>query len=152
MAKKTVIAPEELTAKIESYCRTYYLAQHSGEGRRLEDEAQLEITATIIDISKRHRRFLCAPIEINLLTARSFDRSDEPTKSAEAVFLCQINLRKGSCSCLAYLPADAFWALPDMHRSGAVTHIQIAFEPTRHGSGALQSIYLAPEAKLEPIA
>jgi hypothetical protein len=151
MAKKAVIAPEELTAKIESYCRTYYLAQHSGESRRLEDEAQLEITATVIDISRRHRRFLGAPIEISLLTARSFNRSDERTKSAETAFLCQMNLRKIGCSCLAYLPSDAFWALPDMLRSGAVTHIQITFEPTRHGSGTLQSIYLAPEMKLKTI-
>lgn len=41
------------------------------ESNRLEDEAQLEITATVIDLSKRHRRFLGAPIEISLLAARS---------------------------------------------------------------------------------
>ncbi len=152
MARKAVTAPEELIAKIESHWRTYYLSQQSTDGARVGDEAQLEITATIIDISKRHRRFIGVPIEISLLAARSFDRSDSGMKATEAVFLSQMNLRQGRCSCLAYIPADAFWALPEMLQSGAVTHAQIAFEPTRHGSGVLQSIYLAPETKLEPIA
>lgn len=150
MPRKTWNAPEELTAKIESFSQSYYVSQSVGEGARLDDEAQIEISATIIDISKRHRRFLGEPIEISLLRARSF-RRHEDTPAAERPFLLYMILRRDRCSCLGYIPSDVFWAIPDMLHTNAVSHIQASFEATRRGSGELLSIYLAPEAKLEPI-
>ncbi|HEX8572881.1 MAG TPA: hypothetical protein VF759_09030 [Allosphingosinicella sp.] len=59
-----------------------------------------------------------------------------------------VQLRKRGCSLAAYLPADAFWALPSMISSGAITHIEARFERLSYGSGDLQSLYFATASKL----
>jgi hypothetical protein len=150
MPRKPQIAPEELTAKILSFSQAYYVSQRAGENARLDDEAQIEILGTITDISKRHRRFLGDSIEVSLLRARSF-RRHEDNPATERPFLLNMDLRKGRCTCAGYIPADVFWALPEMLRMNAVTHVQVTFEPTTRGDGELLSIYIAPETKLEPI-
>lgn len=71
----------------------------------------------------------------------TFSATDEP-------FLMSIQLRKSGCSLAAYLPADAFWALPAMISSGAITHIEARFDRLLYGSGDLQSLYLANASKL----
>lgn len=61
---------------------------------------------------------------MTLLCARSFAK-DEATPTGNKSVLFSLNLRKGACSLLAYLPSDAFWALPGMISSKAVTHIGV---------------------------
>lgn len=78
--------------------------------------------------------------------ARSF--GEEPSSSAGKPFLMSVQLRKRGCSLAAYLPADAFWALPSMISSGAITHIEARFERLSYGSGDLQSLYFATASKL----
>jgi hypothetical protein len=51
---------------------------------------------------------------------------------------------------MAYLPADAFWALPKMTSPGSTTHIEARFDKPRHGSGDPQSLHFAPASKLDP--
>jgi hypothetical protein len=59
-----------------------------------------------------------------------------------------VNLRKGGCSLMAYIPADAFWALPAMISSGAVTHVEARFGKSHYGSADLLSLYFAPAHRL----
>jgi len=112
MARRKRPESEELTARIDGFSQTYYLAQTSVVPRHLDDEAQLEIAATIVAVSSRHARFLNTPIEISLLCARKFVR-DEPDATRERPFMLDMHLRKDRCSCMAYIPSDAFWALTE---------------------------------------
>ena len=66
-------------------------------------------------------------------------------------YLMSAQLRKTGCSVAAYLPADAFWALPEMISSGAITHIEARFDKPSRGSGDLQSLYFATAAKLDEL-
>lgn len=59
-----------------------------------------------------------------------------------------VQLRKKGCSLAGYLPADAFWSLPAMISSGAITHIEARFDRPRYGRGDLQSLYFATDSKL----
>jgi hypothetical protein len=53
---------------------------------------------------------------------------------------------------MAYLPADAFWTLPSMIDSEAVTRIEARFASVRYGSGELLSVYFATPSKLGELA
>ncbi|MBC2653608.1 hypothetical protein [Novosphingobium aerophilum] len=151
MPRKLQPPPEEITAKIERFEHTYYFSQDADPRSKAEDEGAIELTGTIVDISKRHRRFLHEPIGITLLYARTFDPArDAP--AAERPFFMYMNLSKRGCGCGGYIPSDAFWALPSMLREKAVTHAHFRFQPTQRGSGSLLSIYLAPGDKVEPIS
>ncbi len=77
---------------------------------------------------------------MTLLCARSFAK-DEATPTGNKSVLFSLNLRKGACSLLAYLPSDAFWALPGMISSKAVTHIGVRFSKPYRGSADLVALH-----------
>lgn len=130
-----------LTASIDSVERSYFIAEHH-DLRRVDDEAILTIRGRIEQISPRYKRHAGSIIEMQLLCARSFHR-DKPLPASDKPFLMSVSLRGDSPSLGAYLPADAFWALPDMISSKAVTHIQAEFGPSRAGLADLQFLYFA---------
>lgn len=132
--------PENLTASIERTEQSYFISEHREHGF-VDDEAILTVIGRIEEISPRHKRFFGQRIEMSFVCSRRFGKDD-----GEAVgkpFLLDMNLRKERCSFMAYLPADAFWALPPMIASKTVTHIEASFEPTRHGSASLLSVYFS---------
>lgn len=142
--------PEILVAAIESVERTYYVSEQRGEVRRVEDEAILDIVGRIEHLDRSRSQFLGRQIGISLICARSFG-GEESSPATGKPFLMSVQLRKKGCSIAAYLPADAFWALPEMISSGAVTHIEARFDKPRHGSGDLQSLYFATASKLDEL-
>lgn len=142
--------PEILVAAIESIERTYYIAELRGEHRRVDDEATLDIIGRIERLNPSRDQFLGQRIDISLLCARSFSR-ETPSEVTSKPFLMSVELRKKGCSLMAYLPADAFWALPEMISSGAITHIEAHFDKPNRGSGDLQSLYFATASKIESL-
>jgi hypothetical protein len=60
-----------------------------------------------------------------------------------------VSLRGENRSLGAYLPSDAFWSLPGMIASKAVTHIEAEFGPTRAGYGELLSLHFATAEAIE---
>jgi len=148
--KKPQPEPEELVATIETVERTYYASQERDRGKFFNDEAILDLVGTIQDISPRHKRFLGHTIEMSFVCARRF-KSDSEAPEAKP-FLLSIRLKKDRCSFMAYLPADAFWALPAMIASKAVTRIEARFADVRYGSGELLSVYFASPSKLAELA
>lgn len=139
--------PEILVAAIESVAQTYYISELSGEVRQVEDEATLEIVGRIEHLDRSRSQYLGAQIDISLLCARSFG-GETPSSPTGKPFLMSVQLRKKGCSLAGYLPADAFWSLPAMISSGAITHIEARFDRPRYGSGDLQSLYFATASKL----
>lgn len=144
--KSRLPEPEILVAAIESIWQTYYISEMRGEVRRVDDEAIIDIVGRIERLDPSRSQYLDHRIEISLLCARSF--GEEPSSSAGKPFLMSVQLRKRGCSLAAYVPADAFWALPSMISSGAITHIEARFERLSYGSGDLQSLYFATASKL----
>jgi hypothetical protein len=139
--------PETLIAMIEGVERTYFIAENAGDRARVDDEAILDVIGRIEDISQARRRYLGQRIEMSFICARSFGRN-EATPTADKTFLLSVQLRKDRCSLMAYLPADAFWALPAMISSGAVTHIAARFDKPHYGTADLLSVHFAPRSKI----
>lgn len=135
-----------LIAKIEAVEQSYYISEDAERDRPMGDEATLDIVGRIEQISLRLKQHLDRQIDISLVCERSFSR-DERTPVTNNPFLMLVNLRKSGCSLMAYLPADAFWALPQMIAAGA-THIEVRFEPPHHGSGTLLSLHFASASKI----
>lgn len=143
MAKKMSPPPPQLlVATIREIEQTYYISEEYGELARVDDEAIVDIVGEIEDISPAQKRFLGQKIEMSFISARSFSRKD-PGVTIDKPFLLPIQLRKDRCSLMAYLPADAFWALPNLISSGAVTHIEARFAKPHYGTGDLLSVYFA---------
>jgi hypothetical protein len=151
MAKRKSHAsqPEVLIAKIEGVQRAYSISENGGDLTRVDDEAVLDIVGRIEDISRPRRRYIGERIEMSFICSRSFARS-EPTRPTDKTFLLSVELRKGRCSLMAYLPADAFWALPSMISSGGVTHIEARFDRPHYGTGDLLSVHFASASKMGP--
>ncbi|KAB7644408.1 hypothetical protein [Polymorphobacter fuscus] len=121
-----------MTAIIETMEQTYYIADHQQGDMPIGDEAIIDIVCRIERISPRHNAHLGEQIEITLICARSF-AGKEQTPVTDRPVLHGIALRKNHRSTLAYLPADAFWALPPMIRCGAVTHVELRFTALHRG-------------------
>ena len=136
--------PELLVARIESFTQSYYIAQDRAQGLPTQDEALIDITAIIEDISKRHKKHLGQNIDIALACTRVFN-GDGPISVGDHTFLLLMNLGKDYRGCMAYLPSDAFWAIPRMIETGRVTHIEARFAPTRYGNGELLSLHFLPQ-------
>lgn len=140
MPKRTPsIEPQTLTAVIEEVKRSYFIAEER-EFRRVDDEAIIDLLGRIENISPAHTRHLGKGIEMSLVCARSFHQ-DEPKPTVERPSLFSVNLRGEQRSLMAYVPADAFWALASMIASGEVTHIEARFTPPRYGHGDLLSLH-----------
>jgi hypothetical protein len=128
-----------LVADIQSIERSYSISEES-EYRRVDDEARLLLKGVIMRISRRYERHQGKEIEILLLCARSFNR-DQAVPASEKPFLMSVNFRGGECSLGAYLPSDAFWALPEMIKSNEVTHVEAYFGPSRYGFAELLDLH-----------
>jgi len=139
--------PEQLVARIESFEQTYYLSEDRTHREPVQDEAVIEIIAAIEWVTSRHKQHVGEKIEISLLCAQSFG-AEEPHEVRSHPFLLMMNLRKNIRSCMAYLPANAFWSIPQMIEAGRVTHVHLMFEPLNRGSSTLLSVYLIPETKV----
>jgi hypothetical protein len=72
-ARGTPPPPEQLTASILSWSRSYAVSQQRPGGNRVGDEALLEIPGEILDAAPRHRQHVGETVEITLACARSFD-------------------------------------------------------------------------------
>ncbi|MEG8043888.1 hypothetical protein QP164_14675 [Sphingomonas sp. LR59] len=135
-----------MTVLIETVERTYFPQRHTPtEGST--DEAVVDILGRVESASKPYDRYAGQSIEIALRSSRSFSAgTEEETVGALGPF--SISLRKRGCSVLAYLPSDAFWAIPGMISDHSVTHIGLTFDTPRHGSGSLESIHFAPALRV----
>jgi hypothetical protein len=133
---KSQVETFTLAAAIESIERSYFIGEHR-EHRRVDDEAILTISGVIERISKRHKRHAGGAIEMQFVCARSFDR-EKPLPAIDQPFLLSVSFRGENRSLMAYLPSDAFWALPEMITSQAVTHVEAEFGPSHSGHADLQ--------------
>lgn len=127
-----------LIARIEQSSRTYYLSEYPGI--RIEDEARIEVTARIEEISPALKRHRGEQIDMCFACSRSF-RDDSPTPAIEKPVLLMVTLKANHRALMAYLPSDAFWAVAGMITSGEITYIEVSFGPIRYGNGPLLSLH-----------
>lgn len=137
--RKPPIEPSTLTAAIEDVKRSYYISEQR-DYRRVDDEAIIDVIGRIEEISAAHKRHLGQQLDMTFVCARSFHQ-DQPERDVERPSLFSVHLRGEQRSLMAYLPADAFWALASMIASGEITHIEARFMPPRYGHGDLLSLY-----------
>ena len=145
--RKQPVEEYALTATIGRIEQSYYISENREAERPVGDEAMIEMFGNIVTISPAHKQHAGREIEMSILRARSFADHD-PTPTTDKPFMVTVNLRKGGCSLMAYIPADAFWALPGMISSGAVTHVEARFGKSHHGSAELLSLYFASAHRL----
>lgn len=137
---------ERLTAKILSSSRSYYISEGDG---RVSDEGLLKISGEICLARERHRDHIGCPIDITLARARSFG----PERDGQSQpFLVMMNLRKNQRSLMAYLPADAFWALPLLIANEPDPVVDVTFQRLSRGSGMLLSVFVGPADEATALA
>jgi hypothetical protein len=139
------VEPEEFTARVISFRQSYYISRSDGRGGSLiDDEAILEVEATIDAISERHRKHIGECISISLLNANRYtgERGDV------SPFFGSVTFRGTQRSALAYLPAGPFATLPQLIERGADT-VQVQFSALRHGWGELLNLWLGTRGDLE---
>ena len=100
--------PSSLTARIEQSSRNYYPAEYPSI--RVGDEAIIEVVGRIEEISRTLKRHRGERLEMAFACSRSFSR-DDPTLLTDKPFLLMVTFKSNNRSLMAYLPADAFWAV-----------------------------------------
>src|SRR5215216_4346504 len=104
--------PEHLlVAQVRESRFSYYISSHHSKQvtERVGDEAIIDIVAEITNSEPSQPELMGKPIDCSLICARTFvhDSSERPYQP----MLYSMKLRRNERSLLAYLPADAFWAL-----------------------------------------
>lgn len=127
----------ELIASIRSCGISYALVDHRPSVGRLDGEAILEVTACIDAISGSRSVPIGSLIKVSLCHAQSYF-SDKREDEASLPMLA-VNLRKGSCSALIYLPSDVFWGLRTTLYEGHLSQLTLSYGPVRYGSADLIS-------------
>lgn len=144
--KKPAPEPGRLIAAIETVEQSYFIAQHREHDDAFDDEAILDVTGKIEEISLLHRQHLGHEIEMSFVCARRFTSDQTQPSGKPSMF--GLTLKKDQRSLLVYLPADAFWALPSMIGSKAVTRVEVSFGASRYGRADLLSLHFAAASKL----
>jgi hypothetical protein len=146
-ARPRSVHPEQLTAGVVTFRRSYYLSrQDQSEEASADDEAALIINATIEHITERHKRVLGEPIEIQLLCAQRYGRKS----GSETSFFGSVGLRGRNRSALAYLPKGPFWELPKLINEGASLFL-LEFSPLWRGHGDLMSLFIGHRKDIDCI-
>ena len=135
-----------MIATIETVEQSYFIVQHREQGDAFDDEAILDVTGKIEEIGSRHRQHLGHEIEMSFICSRRFTPNAKEPSGTPSMF--GLTLKKDQRSLLVYLPGDAFWALPAMIASKAVTHIEVNFGDSHHGRADLLSLHFVAASKL----
>lgn len=144
--RKLPVESYTLVASILAIERSYSISEERGY-RRVDDEATLIVKGVIDRISARYQRHRGKEIAIQLLCARSFNR-DRAAPAVEKPFLMSVNFRGREVGLGAYMPSDAFWALPDIIKSKEVTHVEADFTSSRYGFAELLNLNFVPAQNL----
>jgi hypothetical protein len=132
-----------LVANIRTSHSSYFICSHrlTRDTERVEDEATIEIEAQISKIEPLQSQHLGHMISCSVLCARTFERGPSPGKPSGIPLLYSITLRKNARSLLAYLPADAFWALEARLEAGKVNYLEACYQKPSRGYGQLTSLH-----------
>jgi hypothetical protein len=102
-----------LVADIRSSKFSYFIASpRLGENsERIDDEAIIELNAEIAEINPPQREHVGEHIECSLICSRSYSWDEVSKNDSGAPLLFSMVFRRCGRVMLAYLPADAFWAI-----------------------------------------
>jgi hypothetical protein len=139
---KTIEPEHTLTGTVKSKAFSYYISDHRPRGYSfVDDEAIIDLIVIIDQIEPSNPEHHGTELECSLVCSRRFDR-DDPDKTSGTPNLFSMTLRRNQRSMLAYLPADAFWALQTRLEVGSITHLEVSYVKPHRGFGDLTSIYL----------
>jgi hypothetical protein len=142
--KRKLPEPENLpVANIRASNFSYFIASHrpTRDAERVDDEAAIEIDAEILKIEPLQPQYLGQQIACSILCARSFHRGMSPEKPSGVPLLYSITLRRNTRSLLAYLPADAFWAILARLEAGKLSYLEARYQKPSRGYGELTSLH-----------
>jgi hypothetical protein len=108
---------------------------------RIDDEAIIEIDAEILKIEPPQPQHLGQQISWSIVCARSFHRGENARRAGEVPLLYSVTLRKNARSLLAYLPADAFWAMLARLETGKLNYIEACYQKPSRGFAELTSLH-----------
>ena len=131
-----------LVADIRTNKFSYFIANRrfGQTSERIDDEAIIELNAEISEIRPLQREHVGEYIECSLICSRSYSRDDTGKTDSGIPILFSITLRGRGLATLAYLPADAFWAIPARLEAGTVRKLEACYKKLRRGSGNLTSL------------
>jgi hypothetical protein len=142
--RATSVPEERLVAKVCDWGSSYYIGQHTYEAP-IDDEAITTLRCEIIETESRHRQHIGQPIEIALVCSRRYSSEH---KEGGHPSLFYTNLRKNQRSLLSYLPADAYWSLPDLLKRSADPCAELSFQRLHRGTGVLRSLWIGDYEQL----
>jgi hypothetical protein len=131
-----------LVADIRSNTFTYFIASRrfGQASERIDDEAIISLNAEISEISPLQRELVGECIECSLICSRSYSRDDVGKNDSGIPILFSITLQGRGRAMLAYLPADAFWAIQARLEAGTVRKLEAWYKKLRRGLGDLTSL------------
>jgi hypothetical protein len=134
-----------LVAEIHSSKFSYFIASHrfGHNSERIDDEAIIELNAEISEIKPPQREHVCEHIECSLICSRSYSRDDGGKNDSGVPVLFSMALRRRGRAMLAYLPADAFWALQARLGAGTMSKLEACYKKPWRGSGDLTSLHIS---------
>lgn len=146
-AEPTADRSGQVWVRIESFTRKWYISRTDlSAAERVDDEAQLELVATIEAITPAQKKHLGASMDISLLSAQvySADGSSGPP------FFGSLTLRGAQRSALAYLPPRPFWQLPGLIEVSS-TRLSLGWDSMHRGAADLVSLFVGDETDLEEL-
>lgn len=140
--KPNPTAEHSLIAKIVSGKFSYFIADRRPPGGSfVDDEAIIDLDATIEEILPKNPDHQGAMLECSLVCSRRYDVGPAENIAGHPS-LFPITLKRNQRSVLAYLPSDAFWALQARLGSGSLDYLELTYVRPHRGTGDLTSIYL----------
>jgi hypothetical protein len=141
---RTLREPDNLlVAHIRTSSFSYFIVSHrpTPDTERIDDEAIIEIDAEILKIEPPQPQHLGQQISWSIVCARSFHRGENARRAGEVPLLYSVTLRKNARSLLAYLPADAFWAMLARLETGKLNYIEACYQKPSRGFAELTSLH-----------
>jgi hypothetical protein len=141
--RKAHVDPKHrLIGRIQSSSFSYFIADHRSQGYQFaDDEAIIDLKTSVVKIEPPNADHLGAELECSLVCARRFEEAATKNDAGRPFFL-SVTLKRNQRSMLAYLPADAFWALQSRLEAGSITHVELSYRKPVRGAGELSSIHL----------
>jgi hypothetical protein len=138
--KKTSDVEHSLIARVKAHHFSYFITTHGPASEHIVDEAIIDISTEITRTDPNYAEHIGGLLECSLVCSRTYD-PDKTKNRPGTPLLYSIVLKRNTRSMLAYLPADAFWAMQTQLISGRLRNIEIRYNKPRYGSGELRSIH-----------
>ena len=138
---------KELLIEIDTFEQSYHIADHRAEIGRVDDEAIIDIFGKVVGSSDR-KPLLGTPAEVSLVCSQSYHAAQDASEAPLSMLMTASHV-KGTFRALGYLPAQPFWALPDMISSGRGSQVIVDYRAGGGRGSELHALYFTSHENMK---